>query len=171
VIAEVLVGQRQLTGITVRLEEASWYAKYVFPFLDTAWKVRFLLFDVLGDVLRMWQASSALAGKDLRIAAKAADVPRFETVAPEHLRGLLHFDPWWVLKGGARIPEELRSAAVATNIASRYHALDVPRRVKDVVFDTELRSVVAVRTEDESFAETSFQAGELDLARLRPTAS
>ena len=62
-IADFLVRQRQLTGVTVRLQDASWYAKYVLPFFDTAWKVRFLLFDVLGDVPRMWQASATLEGK------------------------------------------------------------------------------------------------------------
>ncbi len=75
-IADVLVGQRQLVGITVRLQDASWYAKYAIPFFDSKWRVQFLLFDVLGDVPRMWQASAVLAGKDLRIAAKAEDVPR-----------------------------------------------------------------------------------------------
>ena len=79
------------------------------------------------------------------------------------------FHPWWALKGGPRIPEELRKAAVATNVASRYHALDLPRRVKDVVFDTELRLVLAVYTEDDYFLEKAFQQGELDLAKLRPT--
>jgi hypothetical protein len=171
VIAEFLVGQRHLVGVTVRLEDASWYAKYAFPFFDTSWKVRFLLFDVMGGAPRMWQASASLEGKEIRIAAKDADLPRFETVAPEHLKGLLHFDPWWALKGGPRIPDELRRAALATNVASRFHALDVPRRVKDVVFDTEFRRLVAVRAEDEYFSEKSFQEGELDLARLRPTAS
>ena len=167
-IADILVGQRHLAGLTVRLQDATWYAKYAFPFFDMKWKVHFLLFDVLGAVPRMWQASAVLEGKDVRIAAKAADVPRFETVAPEHLKGLLHFDPWWALKGGPRIPEELRSAALATNIASKYHALDVPRRVKDVVFDTEFHTVLAVYTEDDYFREKAFQEGDLDLAKLLP---
>ena len=170
-IADFVVGQRQLTGITVRLQDASWYAKYTFPFFDAKWKVHFLLFDVFGNAPRMWQASSTLAGKELRIAAKASEVPRFETVAPEHLKGLLHLDPWWALKGGPRIPEELRSAAIATNIASKYHALDVPRRVKDVVFDSEFRSVLAVYTEDHYFNEKAFREGELDLTKFLPTAS
>ncbi len=168
---EFLVGQRQLVGLTVRRTDGSWYAKYVFPFFDTRWKVHFLLVDVMGEPPRMWQAPATLEGREIRIAAKAGDVPLFGSVSPDRLRGLLHLDPWWALKGGPRIPDELRATAVATNIASRVHALDVPRRVRDVVFDTAFERVLAVDTEDERFRRKSFQEGELDVAKLLPTSS
>jgi hypothetical protein len=168
VSADFLANQRGLVGLNVRLEDATWYAKYAFPFFDLAWKVRFLLFDVLGDVPRFWEARAVLAGRELRIQAKTADVPRFGSMAAERLKGLLHFDPWWDLKGGLPIPPELRAAAIATNVASKYHPLDVPRRVRDIVFDSQFDRVVAVSTEDEYFREKSYQEGELDLRKLLP---
>ena len=47
--SDLVVGQRQLVGIPVALEDPSWYAKYAFPFFDVRWRIRFLALDLLGQ--------------------------------------------------------------------------------------------------------------------------
>jgi hypothetical protein len=63
-------------------------------------------------------------------------------VGVRELDGLLHFDPWWLLRDRADVPEAVRAAAIRTNIA------DAPLgegKVANVYFDDNLASVEAVR--------------------------
>jgi hypothetical protein len=50
---------------------------------------------------------------------------------------LLHFDPWWLLRERQDVPEAIRHAAMATNLAGE--------KVRAVYFDDGLASVVAAR--------------------------
>ncbi len=164
--AELAVGQRQLAGVTVVFHDATRYAKYVFPFFDVRWRIGLLALDLLGEGLRLWDARARYAGRTLQIdspheklmPAASADVARFE--------GLLHFDPWWAFKG-AGLPEPLVRGVVPTNIAGRFHPMDVPRRIVDVAFDASFEKLLAVEAEDERFERRTFVEGELDLRKLR----
>jgi hypothetical protein len=163
---EDIVTQRQLTGKHVVLEDARWYAKYVFPFFNVQWRVPFVVFDVIGGQSRLWDKAVTFDGRQLRIDAPASQVAPTTSVDPKRFEGLLHFDPWWAFKG-AGLPADLVRAVVPTNVAGRQHPLDVPRTVVDVAFDREFEFLVAVETEDEHFARKTFVEGTLDLAKLR----
>lgn len=161
-----VVSQRELAGVTLRLKDGAWYAKYVFPFFDPSWKVRFLLLDVLGGVPRMTSGIASMEGRELRVAADRGQIPRFDAMEPVRLEGLLHFDPWWALKGGATLPDDLRRTALATNVADRSVALNGSWRVQDVAFDAEFSFVVSVHVQDARFHKRRFGQGELDLGTL-----
>lgn len=163
---ELVVRQRQLVGVNVVFHDATRYAKYVFPFFDVRWRVRLFALDLLGERPRLWEGHARYAGRKLEIdspqekltPAASADVARFE--------GLLHFDPWWAFKG-AGLPEPLVRAVVPTNIAGRFHPMDVPRRIVDVAFGASFDKLSAVEAENERFERRKFVEGGLDLGKLR----
>lgn len=160
------VRQRQLVGINVLLDDARWYAKYVFPFFNVGWRVPLVALDVLGRPPRIWDRSMKLIGLDLRIDATADEMKPATTEDAKRFAGLLHFDPWWAFKG-AGFPPDLVRAVVATNVAGRSHLLDVPRTVADVSFDRDLEFLRSVELEDEHFGRRAFVEGTLDLRKLR----
>lgn len=166
----LLVTQRHLTGLTLVLKDARWYAKYVFPFFTAKWRVPFVAFDLLGQPPRIWDMGATVVGRDVRIEAAAKELAAATSFEPKRFEGLLHFDPWWAFRG-AGLPDILVRAVVATNVAGRIHRLDVPRRIVDLAFDHELGYLVAVETEDGAFGRKTFFQGDLDLAKLRPTSS
>jgi hypothetical protein len=166
VTSQEVVTQRHLTGIHVALTDASWYAKYVFPFFNAQRRVPFVVFDVLGTPPRVWDRDVTFEGRELRVNAAAKDVPLVTLPGAKRFEGVQHFDPWWAFKG-AGLPPDLVRAIVPTNIAGRLYPLDVPRSVVDVAFDRSLRILVAVDMEDDHLARKTFFEGTLDLAKLR----
>jgi hypothetical protein len=161
------VGQRQLAGLAVLTEDGSSYAKYVFPFFDFRWRVSFLALDLLGQPPKMWMLPARSAGRELRLGGSSKDLLPVASFDPSRFEGHLHFDPWWAFKG-VGLPDPLVRVVARTNVAGRFHPLDVPRRVEDVAFDAEFTRLLAVDTEDEHFGRKAFVEGQLDLAKLLP---
>jgi len=66
-------------------------------------------------------------------------------VHPRELKPLFHFDPWWLLRERKDVPDAVREAAIATNIAGSAVA---DGELRKLYFDDALTAVVAARTRD-----------------------
>jgi hypothetical protein len=81
-------------------------------------------------------------GRTLRYTFMPALQNQLVHVRPEEFSNLLHYDPWWLLQDRDDIPQEVRDAVVATNIAD----LEIDGKpLSEVYFEDTLLRVGGVR--------------------------
>jgi hypothetical protein len=127
-----------LRKATLKTVEGKAPLQAVLPFFSTDLEVRFLLV-VLGDgrCVVTWDLPQRVARGTLFFPFPVALDRPLAGMSVREIAPLLHFDPWWLLRGRTDVPEPVRDAAIATNLAGE--------RVKTVFYDDCLASVVGAR--------------------------
>ena len=157
--------QRSLVNRRIVFRDAELVTKYVFPFWDGGWSVRFVLIDEFGG-----RGPRVYPGRlDAGDGELVADSPTREArPLADHARtffdGLYHFDPWWVFRGIGGVGGEYRAAIIPTNVARTFRIGDVAWKVHDVEFGPRMESVVAIEAKDDSYRKHAFTKENLDLA-------
>ncbi|MHC4135838.1 MAG: hypothetical protein ACYTDU_04565 [Planctomycetota bacterium] len=107
----------------------------VLPFFSVDLEVRFLLV-VLGDgrCVVTWDLPQRVARRTLFFPFPVALDRPLAGMSVREIEPLLHFDPWWLLRERPDVPELVREAAVATNLAGE--------KVRTVYYDDGLATVV-----------------------------
>jgi hypothetical protein len=115
----------------------------VLPFFTSGLQVQFLLVALPdGQCFVLRDLPDAVSGRTLHYKlAPANQLPLAQAPASE-IAPLLHYDPWWLLRGRDDIPKDVRDAAIGTNIAE----LEIEgRKISTLCFDDGLSSVVGAR--------------------------
>lgn len=169
--------QKSLTDLPLELTDRRLWVDHVFPFVDRHWRVAFFLLDAGGAGPWVFRETIEPRAPGLRSHASSAALLPLGVVPLEELAGLVHFDPWWVLRrppGWAAPPSGFGSpdalwleAYKATNIAVRF-TLDARRySVSDLVFEPGLRQLASVEARASLGRIRILRYGDLDLTRLR----
>jgi hypothetical protein len=110
----------------------------VLPFFSIELEVRFLLV-VLGDgrCVVTWDLPQRAAPRKLFFPFPVALDRSLAGLSVREIEPLLHFDPWWLLRDRQDVPQLVREAVVATNLAGG--------EVQTVYFDEALATVVGAR--------------------------
>ena len=157
--------QRSLVNRRIVFRDAELVTKYVFPFWDGGWSVRFVLIDEFGGRGPRVYAGPLDAGSTDPVADAPAQSARpLEEHSRSSFEGLYHFDPWWVFRGMGGVGGEYRDAILPTNIARTFRVDDVTWKVHDVEFGPHTGSVVAIEAKDDSYRRRTFTKANLDLA-------
>lgn len=164
---EPVVTQRRLVGHRLHLDGAQLHTKYAFPFIDRNWSSPFAMLDLMGAGPRVLRVPIDLAQDGLHAEGGASDLARIESVLLADFEGLVHFDPWRVVRGISGVDPAWIRAVLATNLVHPFVHEGRTYRVEDLVFGAGLRSLTAVRSRDEAFQRREFRKGDLDLLRLR----
>lgn len=162
----MVVAERGLTNLRVRFTDESLDAKYVFPFWDREWRVKFLLLDLLGhpaEVLASPVERATVTEIETK-APRSASGPLVEETAQRFV-GLHHLDPAWVLRGMPGPSESLRLAILRTNLAGKAKA--GTEKVHDAEFDERLEGLVWLVTKDRSFVTRRYGPGKILFGDLK----
>jgi hypothetical protein len=100
----------------------------VLPFFSVDLEVRFLLVVLTSDL------PQRVARRTLFFPFPVALDRPLAGMSVREIEPLLHFDPWWLLRERPDVPELVREAAVATNLAGE--------KVRTVYYDDGLATVV-----------------------------
>ncbi|MHC4957917.1 MAG: hypothetical protein ACYTGN_06035 [Planctomycetota bacterium] len=110
--------------------------KAILPFFTADLETKWLLVVLDDDSLVVVKEKpTGLVSRALSFP-KAPRLRKFKHVQVASLKGLKHYDPWWLLKDRKDIPDPLRKAAIATNIA---------KQVEGVRYDAALAAVAGAR--------------------------
>ena len=155
--------QRSLVNRDVSFRDTTMSTKYLFPFWDRGWSVRFVLIEMLGGVGPQVYAGLLDEGDaGLVVNGPVAEARPLTKVPPELFEGTYHFDPWWVFRGGG-VPARYRDAIVPTNIARTFRVREASWKVHDVDFGPRIESVATIEAKDESNHKARFTKSTLDL--------
>ena len=136
------ISAHALLGTTFSTPDGDIKTHVVLPFFTRGLEVRFLLVVLPDDRLFVVRDPPFEA---TRRVVRYAIMPTNQALAdtrPRDIALLLHYDPWWLLRGREDVPAAVRDAAISTNIANtRVEG----RHVSSVHFDVSLSSVVGIR--------------------------
>ncbi|HYM40072.1 MAG TPA: hypothetical protein VEY12_08025, partial [Thermoplasmata archaeon] len=141
--------------------------RYVFPFVDDAWTVAFVLVDATPLGVRILPGPLEVRPDGLHSAEPTGKLERIETTPLERFEELVHFDPWWTFRGAAAVDRRWVSAALASNIAGTFNHEGTTYKVHDLEFDPRLTVLEGLAAKDPVFRARVFGKGDLDLRRLR----
>jgi hypothetical protein len=162
----VVVPQRGLTNLKVHLADAVLEAKYAFPFWDDAWKVRFVMLDLLGAPAVLLPAPVESASvSEIRSRAVREALRPLADARPSSFSGAFHLDVAWVLRGMTGLPEALRHAILSTNLAGKGKAGS--EKVHDAEFDERLGSLTWIVTKDRTFVTRRYERARLPSGTLK----
>lgn len=127
-----------LRKATLRTVEGKTPTRAVLPFFTADLEVRFLLVVLAdGQCVVTWDLPQRVRRRSLFFPFPVALDRPLSGLTVREIEPLLHFDPWWLLRDREDVPEAIRRAAVATNLAGE--------RVRAVYFDDGLATVVGAR--------------------------
>ena len=138
-----VLSAHSLLGATLAKPDGDVRTRAVLPFFTSELQVQFLLVALPdGQPFILRDLPHEISGSTLRYRLTPANqFPLAEARASE-IAPLLHYDPWWLLRGRDDIPEDVRDAAIGTNITE----LEIEgRKISTVCFDDRLSSVVGAR--------------------------
>ncbi len=158
--------QRSLANRKVRFRDGVLDAKYVFPFWDKTWMVRFILIDVLGGTgPRVVRGAMTVDPSGVHADALSSAALPLAAVSPEEFHGRYHYDPWWVFRGIGSTGDAYRGAVLPTNIARPFRFEGANMKVHDVEFGPRLDTVVRIDAKDPLYRSKSLEKGAFDLEK------
>lgn len=166
---EPSVGQRDLVGRRLLLRDGEVETKYTLPFVDTTWRVPFVVFDRLGAPPRILRAKVRSDGRRLHTTASTHDLDPIESVPAADFASLAHFDPWWAFRGISGVERGWIEAILRTNIARPFHHEGRTYKIHDLRFGEGMERLEAIVAKDEGFHVQAFGPRDLDLLNLRPS--
>ncbi len=166
--AETLHTQRHLVGLRLQMADAELVTKYVFPFVDTDWKVPFVVVDAMTVGPRILHGDLELRSGGLHTKAPESQLEPITSVPVERFADVVHFDPWWAFRGIGGVPREWIDAVLASNLAGSFSHEGTNYKVHDFVFAASFGSLDALVAKDPVFETVSFVHGDLELLPLRP---
>ena len=129
-----VIDARSLRKTSLKSLEGTTRAQVVLPFFDAHLDVHSLLVILEdGRCVLTPDLPQRVARKTLVYSFAPRLDQSLESVPVATIQPLFHFDPWWLLRDRDDIPQGVRDAVVATNIAEE---------VKTVYFDSALTHVV-----------------------------
>ena len=132
------IDARALRRAVFRTVEGKTGTAAVLPFFSADLDVRFLLVALAdGQLVVTWDLPQRVRRRTLSYPFPVALDRPLSNMSVREIQPLLHFDPWWLLRGRQDVPEPVRQAAMATNLAGE--------RVRTVYFDDGLATVVGAR--------------------------
>lgn len=156
--------QRSLVNRRVRFRDGVLEAKYVFPFWDSTWTVRFILIDIIGGTgPRVARTPMTFDGSGLHADALAGEARPLTTMMPDEFHGTYHFDPWWVFRGMGGVADRYRSVVLPTNIARPFRFEGSEMKVHDVEFGPQLTAAVRIEAKDPLYRLKTLEKGTFDL--------
>ncbi len=162
------VRQRGLVDRRMAFADAERAADYVFPFVDRRWRVPFIVVDLAMGLPMVLDGPFRLDQFRFRTALHISDLRRIESVSLEDLEGLVHYDPWWVLRRAYGVDRTWIQAVTATNIAAPFDHGGRKHAIRDLVFSTDLNYLEAIEATVGLFRGVTFHPGDIDLLTLRP---
>jgi len=166
---EVGIQQRAIVGRRLTFSDSELVTKYTLPFVDPAWKVPFIILDVLGSPPRIFSGPLHLDGTRLRTPEPRATLRPIESIPTGDFAALVHYDPWWAFRGVSGVDRTWIQAILGTNIARPFHHEGKSFKIHDLRFADGMDHLEAVIAKDEFFRAHEFHAGEIDLFELRGT--
>ncbi len=159
--------QRHLAGLRLHMADGELPTKYVFPFVDDAWKVVFTVVDAMSLGPRLHRGTLELRGGALYSPDPRSKLEPITALPLSGFETVVHFDPWWVFRGIAGIERAWVDAVLATNIAGDFNHEGSAYKVHDLVFDPGLRTLDGLVAKDPVFRTVTFARGDLSLLALR----
>ncbi len=164
---EVLHTQRHLAGLRLHMADAELVTKYVFPFVREDWKVAFTVVDAMTYGPRVLHGGLELRGGGLFAKEALSALKEIDSVPLQEFDRLVHFDPWWALRGVSGVERDWVKAILASNIAGTFNHEGTTYKLHDLEFTAGLDAVDAVIAKDPVFHTVSFRRSDLDLLLLR----
>jgi len=161
------IRQRAIVGRRLDLADFELLTKYTLPFVDAAWEVPFAVLDLVGSPPRVLAGPIHWDGSRLHSTESKAALRRIESVPPEDLGHLVHYDPWWVFRGASGVDRTWIEAAFATNIARPFMHAGKKLKIHDLRFDDGMERLEAILAKDDVFRPIELHRGEVDLLSLR----
>lgn len=164
---EAGIRQRDLVGKKIAFADSEVDTKYTLPFVNAAWGVPFVLVDRLGSPPGIAAVRLDFDGRRMHTPVSVHKLHSIESMPVASFASLVHFDPWWALRGVGGVDQAWLSAIHATNIARPFHRQGKAFKLHDLRFAHGMDRLEAVVAKDELFRVTEFHAGEIDLLALR----
>ncbi len=165
--AELASSQRHLVGLRLRMADGEVPTKYVFPFVDDAWKVVFHVVDSMTLGPRLFRGTLELRSGALHASEPRAALEPVTSLPVSALDAVVHFDPWRVFRGVSGIEQAWVDAVLATNIAGDFNHEGSAYKLHDLGFDPRLQILESVVAKDPVFRTVTFAKGDLGLLALR----
>jgi len=165
---ETGIQQRAIVGRRLSVADSELVTKYTLPFVDTAWKVPFIVLDLLGGPPRILAGPLHLDGTRLRTPEPRAALRPIESIPTGDFAALVHYDPWWAFRGVSGVNRAWIRAIVGTNIARPFHHEGKRLKIHDLRFGDGMDRLEALIAKDDFFRAIEFHAGEIDLLGLHP---
>src|SRR2546430_7379219 len=138
------IRQRAIVGRRLDLADSELLTKYTLPFVDASWKVPFVVLDLVGSPPRIFAEPIHWDGSRLHSTGSKADLRRIESVPPEDLAHLVHYDPWWVFRGVSGVDRTWIEAAFTTNIARPFMHAGERLKIHDLRFADGMERLEAI---------------------------
>jgi hypothetical protein len=138
-----VLSAHSLRSATLATPDGDVRTRAVLPFFTRGLQVQFLLMALpSGQCFLLRDLPYEVSRRTLRYRLEPANQFPLAQARASEIAPLLHYDPWWLLRGRDDIPEDVRDAAIGTNIAN----LQIDgRKISTVCFDDRLSSVVGAR--------------------------
>lgn len=167
--AEPGIRQRDLVGKKIAFADSDVESKYTLPFVDATWGVPFVVIDRLGGPPGIAAVKFDFDGRRMHTQASVRALHPIESMPVDSFASLVHFDPWWALRGVGGVDQAWLSAIYATNISKPFHHEGKAFKIHDLRFAHGMDRLEVVVAKDERFRATEFHAGEISLLALRAT--
>jgi hypothetical protein len=128
---------------------------FLFPFFDTALRVRFLLMMAEAGPFVLYPHEKPRWDRRSLLVSARRPVPLADT-QPDLFHRLFHFDPWWTMRGASHALPATRQAIIASNVAARRRGHLV---IREVIFGDDLEQAEEVRIGDGVFRPASYTQG------------
>jgi hypothetical protein len=166
---ETGIRQRDLVGKRIAFADSDVETKYTLPFIGATWGVPFVVFDRLGGPPGIAAVGFEFDGRRMHTSASVSALRPIESMPVDSFASLVHFDPWWALRGVGGVDQNWLSAIYPTNIARPFRHAGTAFKIHDLRFAHGMDRLEAIIAKDERFHKTEFHIGELNLLALRPT--
>lgn len=164
---EAGIRQRDLVGKKITFADSEVETKYTLPFVDATWGVPFVVIDRLGGPPGIAAVQFDFDSRHIHTTASVHALHPIESMPIDSFASLVHFDPWWALRGVGGVDQAWLSTIYATNIARPFHHEGKAFKIHDLRFAHGMDRLEAVVAKDERFHPTEFHAGEINLLALR----
>src|SRR2546422_11610102 len=93
---ETGIQQRAIVGRRLSVADSELVTKYTLPFVDTAWKVPFIVLDLLGGPPRILAGPLDLDGTRLGAPETRGALRPIESRSTRDVAAFGHYEPWRV---------------------------------------------------------------------------
>jgi hypothetical protein len=129
--------------------------------------VPFVLVNVLGFPPRILEGPFRLDNFRYRTTVGLSDLRPIESVPLGEFGALVHYDPWWTLRGVSGVQRAWIDAVIATNIAHPFRYAGRKLQVRDLVFSIRLDRLVEIDARGGLFRSVTLHPGDVDVLALR----